>query len=112
MKRLIIAAAALAAGAVASPVAATQIDNSQMPFPALMNALFGKPQDTGSVRPSEDAAAPSYARPGQVPPRYAQPRYTQPRYAQPQPSSRTRTTSQPLFAQPGQNSRSYAALPA
>lgn len=112
MKRLIIAAAALAAGVVASPAAATQIDNSQMPFPALMNALFGKPQDRGSVRPSEDAAAPSYARQGQIQPRYAQPRYTQPRNVQPQPSSRTRTTSQPLFAQPGQNSRSYAGLPA
>jgi lipoprotein-anchoring transpeptidase ErfK/SrfK len=112
MKRLILMAAVLAAGA-AGPANAAQFDNSKMPFPAMMNALFGNPETTGSVRANEDATLPAYRQQAS----YAQPSYPQPAFAQPtngQPARQAYGTqaAQPSygFAQPGQRLPSYSGM--
>jgi len=114
MKRLIPVAAILAAVAASgagTPVRAAQVDNSQMPFPALMNALFGAQPGAAQAGAHGNAARPApsqqgygtaratYAQPGYAQPRYAQPGSAQPRYAQPS-----------RFTQPGQRQPSYSGM--
>jgi lipoprotein-anchoring transpeptidase ErfK/SrfK len=109
MKRLILLAAILAAGA-AGPARATQVDNNQMPFPALMNALFGNP--AGSASSQQNYGQQAYGQPQQraVRPTYAQPG---PSYQQPRSAYGSRAVVQPNgFVQPGQRLPSYSGATA
>ncbi|MCT8970419.1 L,D-transpeptidase [Microbaculum marinisediminis] len=101
MKRLLFATALVAAGA-ASPAVASQYDNSKMPFPALMNALFG--EQTASTERRLDPSRPTYQQP-----QSAQPKRS---YRQPgEPARSARTVRQPSgFVQPGQRLPSYSGM--
>ncbi len=107
MKRIVFVAAVVAAGA-ASPAGAAQYDNSRMPFPAMMNALFGNPDTTGATSRRDDPAQPSYARPAQVQPGHVQPGYVQSGHVQ----SRAAYNRPAGFVQPGQRLPSYSGTTA
>ena len=101
MKRLILIAALTAAGA--APAAANQTTNAQMPFPALMNALFG-PAPTDRAR--ADRAGADRAAVRQAPNRQAS-RTTQPvrDYRQ----TRTSGRGDASFLLPGQRLPAYSS---
>jgi len=91
MKRLLMIAALMAAGA--TPVSAAQSDTVQMPFPALMNALFGQ----ASANPASGSAQPTRT----------QSRNTQVRQDYRQPYTRYGANDAASFVQPGQRLPSY-----